>query len=105
MGDKVLALLPIPYQPLQARYSGPYVITNEVDYVINIPDRRKSHRLCHINMLKAYQQRAEETVNKTDNPEKPSQVLCSTVLKDKSTSEFVVEGSPKLNNSDILKKF
>ena len=26
VGDKVLVLLPIPYQPLQAQYSGPYVI-------------------------------------------------------------------------------
>ena len=30
VGEKVLALLPIPYQPLQARYSGPYMITKKV---------------------------------------------------------------------------
>ena len=58
-------------------------------------------------MLKAYQQHSEGTMNSTDNPEEPSQVLCSTVLKDESTSqaaEMVVGGSPKLRNSDILKK-
>ena len=27
---------------------------NDVDYVIITPDRRKSQRLCHINMLKEY---------------------------------------------------
>lgn len=41
VGDKVLVLLPIPNQPLQAWYSGPYVIikkVNEVDYVVDTPD-------------------------------------------------------------------
>ena len=72
LGEKVLALLPIPYQPLQARYSGPYMITkkvSEVDYIIDTPDRRKSQRLCHINMLEAYHQRSKETTNQGDNPE------------------------------------
>ena len=111
VGDKVLALLPIPYQPLQARYSGPYAITqkvSEVDYVIDTPDRRKSRRMCHVNMLKSYQQRSEETPDTTNHPEIPSQVLCSSVLKDNSSStsaELVVGGSPRLKNSDILKKF
>ena len=57
MGDKVLALLPIPQQPLQVRYCGQYMIirkVNDVDYVITTTDRRKSQRLCHINMLKEY---------------------------------------------------
>ena len=42
VGDKVLALLPIPYQRLQAQYSGSYAISkkvSEVDYVIDTPDR------------------------------------------------------------------
>ena len=117
VGEKVLALLPIPYQPLQARYSGPYVITkkvSKVDYIIDTPDRRKSQRLCHINMLKAYHQRSKETTNQGDNPDTPSQVLCLNVQKeDNSTSqtqdsqarEFLVGGSPKLRNSDVLKRF
>ena len=37
-------------------------------------------------MLKAYQQYSEEAMNSTDNAEELSQVLCSTVLKDESTS-------------------
>jgi hypothetical protein len=43
-GDKVLALLPIPGSPLQARYFGPYTIDKKVsdlNYVINTPGRRK----------------------------------------------------------------
>ena len=41
--DKVLVLLPIHGNSLQAQYSGPYTIerkVNEVDYVVNTPDRQ-----------------------------------------------------------------
>ena len=75
VGEKVLALLPVPYQPLQAWYSGPYVITkkvSEVDYVIDTPDRQKSQRMCHVNMLKTYQQCFVEIADTTNSPETPS---------------------------------
>ena len=42
-GDKVLALLPIPGKPLQARYYGPYTVDkklSDVNYIVNIPGRR-----------------------------------------------------------------
>ena len=54
-GDKVLALLPIPGRPLQARYYGPYTVDkklSDVNYIVNTPGRRKRKQLCHINMLK-----------------------------------------------------
>ena len=56
-GDKVLALLPIPGRPLQARYFGPYTIdkkTSDLNYIINTPGRRKNKQMCHVNMLKQY---------------------------------------------------
>ena len=56
-GDKVLVLLPVSGQPLQARFIGPYVIDCKVgnlDYIVLTPDRRKTKQLCHINMLKPY---------------------------------------------------
>ena len=52
-GDKVLALLPIPGRPLQARYFGPYTIdkkTSDLNYIINTPGRRKNKQMCHVNM-------------------------------------------------------
>ena len=55
-GDKVLALLPIPGKPLQARYYGPYTVDkklSDVNFVVNTPGRRKQ-KLCHINMFKKY---------------------------------------------------
>ncbi len=59
-GDKVLALLHIPQNPLQAKYFGPYTIEkklSDLNYIINTPDRRKPKQLCHINMLKEYVER------------------------------------------------
>uniref|UniRef100_A0A3Q3SYM0 Gypsy retrotransposon integrase-like protein 1 n=1 Tax=Mastacembelus armatus TaxID=205130 RepID=A0A3Q3SYM0_9TELE len=56
-GDRVLVLLPIVGSRLQAKFSGPYVVNrklSETDYVIQTPDRKKTSRVCHINMLKKY---------------------------------------------------
>ena len=64
-GDKVLALLPIPGRPLQARYFGPYTVEKKVsdlNYIITTPDRRKQKQLCHINMLKEYDDRDSSNV-------------------------------------------
>ena len=43
-GQKVLALLPVPSNPLNSRYFGPYVIQkklSDLNYVVVTPDRRK----------------------------------------------------------------
>ena len=56
-GAKVLALLPIPGRPLQARYFVPYTIdkkTSDLNYIINTPGRRKNKQMCHVNILKQY---------------------------------------------------
>jgi RNase H-like domain found in reverse transcriptase/Reverse transcriptase (RNA-dependent DNA polymerase)/Integrase zinc binding domain/Integrase core domain/SCAN domain len=59
-GDKVLMLLPIPGSPLELKLHGPYVIVEKlgpVDYVISTPERRKTRRICHVNLLRPYRQR------------------------------------------------
>ena len=56
-GDKVLAFLPIPGHPLQAKYFGPYVVDsklNDLNYIILTPGQQKKKRVCHVNMLKEY---------------------------------------------------
>ena len=55
-GDKVLAFLPIPGRPLQARYFGPYTIDKKTGdlYIISTPGRLKNKQMCHVNMLKEY---------------------------------------------------
>lgn len=60
IGDKVLALLPIPGSALSAKFSGPYDVhdcLSDTDYVIGTPDRRRKTRVCHVNMLKRYHTR------------------------------------------------
>jgi hypothetical protein len=59
-GDKVLMLLPIPGSPLELKLHGPYVVAEKlgpVDYVISTPERRKTRRVCHVNLLRPYRQR------------------------------------------------
>jgi len=56
-GQLVLVCLPVRGNPLEAKYCGPYKVLQRigpVDYEIATPDRRKTQRICHINMLKAY---------------------------------------------------
>ena len=68
-GDKVLALLPIPGRPLQARCYGPYTVHKkvfDVNYIINTPGRRKQKQLCHINMLKEYIDRDNSVVTQVN---------------------------------------
>ena len=51
-GDQILALLPVPGKPLQARYFGPYIVKEKVsdlNYIVSTPDQ-----LCHIKMLKFF---------------------------------------------------
>ena len=53
-GQKVLALLPVPGDPLNVRFFGPYVIErklSDLNCVVVNPDRRKQTQLCHVNML------------------------------------------------------
>ena len=106
-GDKVLALLPIPGRPLQARYFGPYTIdkkTSDLNYIINTPGRRKNKQMCHVNMLKEY-------FNRDSSISKPITVVNavpqeSNVSEPEVNSDFIDKSDPgpsKLENSDILR--
>lgn len=56
-GDQVQVMLPIVGSPLQAKFSGPYVVKSRIsqlDYLIHTPDRRKKVQWCHVNLLKPY---------------------------------------------------
>ena len=106
-GDKVLALLPIPGRPLQARYFGPYTIdkkTSDLNYIINTPGRRKNKQMCHVNMLKEY-------FDRDSSISKPITVVNtvpqeSNVFEPQVNSDFIDKSDPgpsKLENSDILR--
>ena len=104
-GDKVLALLPIPVKPLQARYYGPYTVDkklSDVNYIVNTPGRRKQKQLCHINKLKKYYDRDSSVISSVNLvnsvPQEQNQM-------DSEDMNFVKSdlSSSKLQNSDILK--
>jgi len=56
-GKLVIVLLPLIGKPLHTKFFGSYVIEKrigEVNYVVRTPDRRKSRRVVHVNLLKKY---------------------------------------------------
>ncbi|MCU7801257.1 MAG: reverse transcriptase, partial [gamma proteobacterium symbiont of Lucinoma myriamae] len=109
-GDKVLALLPIPGRPLQARYFGPYTVerkVNDVDYIVNTPGRRKQRQLCHINMLKEYHEREngihlQDQVVSLVTPVSQQNMDSGDSLMDYDQVDNSDLYSSKLQNSDIL---
>ena len=104
-GDKVLALLPIPGKPLQARYYGTYTVNkklSDVNYIVNTPGRRKKKQLCHINMLKKYIDRDSFVISSINLV---NSVTHEQNQMDSEDMNFVKSdsSSSKLKNSDILK--
>ena len=94
-GDKVLVLLPVTGNTLQARYFGPYLIDkkeNDLNYVIVTPHRRKSKQL-----LKPYLERKSgvQIVNRIDINIHHNEIEDTNEL-------FNLSESTKLHNSDVL---
>ena len=105
-GQKVLALLPVPGNPLNARFFGPYVIQKKLsnlNYLVVTPDRRKQTQLCHVNMLKPYVKRSSDpvlqpaNVNVVDSePEELSNELSSS-------NSLSPTDTTKLTNVNVLR--
>ena len=99
IGDEVLVLLPIPGNPLKAQFSGPWKILkkiNDVNYLIETPDKRRKSRICHINMIKPYICR--DIVNMNVEPVGVVDVEVEPFLSDKLS----VSPNGLSSNSDIL---
>ncbi|XP_075758104.1 uncharacterized protein LOC142818935 [Pelodiscus sinensis] len=59
-GDQVMALIPVRRNKLQAAWDGPFKVAkqlNEVNYVVELPNRAPSHRVYHVNMIKPHRGR------------------------------------------------
>ncbi|XP_076049419.1 uncharacterized protein LOC143030103 [Oratosquilla oratoria] len=59
-GHQVLVYLPVPGEPLMAKYQGPYTIlekNSSLNYIIQTPEKRKTKRPVHINALKPFYHR------------------------------------------------
>ena len=99
-----MALLTVHGHPLQAHYSGPFLIerkVNDVDYVIKTPGRRKTNRLFHVNMLEAYHEREPVAVVATTVATQGTTERLDSCAGGMSSVEIADKG-PKLQNSDIL---
>ena len=109
-GDKVLVLLPIPGHPLQARYSGPYIIEekrNDVNYIAQTPERMKNRRLCHINMPKeCYEKSLLQCSGAHDAPKLASvSVNIATSYNPHNVEkDSAIQCEAKLETSDVLSK-
>ena len=113
-GDKVLILMPMPGNALQAKYMGPYLVEkrmSELVYAVITPDRRKSKQICHINMLKPFYDREQIVAgHKNDKGERESKsdevkpvLPFDTVEMPPTTQDFQLsECGPALKNSNVL---
>ena len=111
-GDKVLLLLPIHNDALKAKYHGPYTVerrVNNLNYIVNTPDRRKSTQLCHVNLMKKYHDRLPDETKPVTMMEAESADDSEVYIpdpEDAPTDEPEMENkvgcSMKLQNSDVL---
>ncbi|XP_076863849.1 uncharacterized protein LOC143516142 [Brachyhypopomus gauderio] len=85
-GMQVLVLLPVKGASLSSRFMGPYQIKkrlSETDYLIDMPDRKRRFRVCHINMLKPFRGAVAEPVVIPKTPEVVKDVaVVATVERD-----------------------
>lgn len=61
-GDKVRLLLPSTDVKLLARWQGPYLVRRrigEVNYEIEMPDRRDGLKVFHVNLLKRMERQSQ----------------------------------------------
>ena len=105
-GQKVLALLPVPGNPLNSRFFGPSVIQKkliDLNYVVVTPERRKQTQLCHVNMLKPYVERSStpvlQPVNVNVVVSEPKEDLSSEL----SIDSFGPTDTTRLMNTDVLR--
>lgn len=76
-GDQVLVLFPLLQSPFQAKFSGPFTVVEQLteqNYLISTPDRRKRTQLCHVNLLKPYYSREDQSSSASATIEAPHAV-------------------------------
>ena len=114
-GDRVLVFMPLSGSSLAAKYSGPYTIKTKVDnlnYVINTPDRRQKSRKVHVNLIKEYNQRKAETDSIGNNVDRTQPLTITTsqsvpmcpLVAENIVFDTTNEVDLPMNNADVLSK-
>lgn len=96
-GDQVLVLQPLIESPFPAKFFGPCNVVrrlSEQNYLIEMPNRRKSVKVCHVNLLKPYLT--------CDNgvTQESSVLVAGTVPEQEMHGDVVLQ--PRLKNSETL---
>lgn len=103
VGDQVLVLVPLVESPFEAKFFGPCKVIRQVseqNYLIEMPNKRKSTKICHVNLLKPYHARSSGEADK----------LCPVLLANNSLTVLQEEEDklshgvlpPRLKNSETL---
>lgn len=104
-GDKVLLLIPVQGHSLQAKFAGPYEVLkklNSVDYLVHTPDRRKTKRVCHVNMMKPYCVRQSQLCGITvSSNREPNCEVDEDCERDPNVPKDKVSPSPLLNSEVV----
>ena len=72
LGDQVLVLLPTSTHKFQAQWQGPYTVMekrDDVDYVIDMGNRRKRLQMFHVNMLRRWHESKPLSLYSEDAPD------------------------------------
>ena len=100
-------MLPIPGHPLQAHYSGPYIIEekrNDVNYIAHTPEQMKNRRLCHINMPKEYYEKSPLQCSGAHHAPKPVSLSVNIATSHNPHNvekDSAIQCEDKLENSDV----
>lgn len=91
----MLVLQPLVESPFQAKFFGPCNVVRHVseqNYLIEMPNKRKSVKVCHVNLLKLYLARDVST----DVVEDTAVLVTGTALEEELPSDVVLQ--PRLKN-------
>jgi len=83
---------------------GPYKVVHKlgpVDYVIAMPDKRKTERTCHVNMLKPYIQRNLTVTSQFVRSEQDYPVSTIFISEASSDNQFKLDGLTPQQHSEL----
>lgn len=100
MGDLALALLPLPPNLLQAKFTGPYNIAKSLldNYLLNTPDRQRKVHVCYINLLQSYVSPVFVGVVTMYDPSNPEQQSVVSFISSNSISDSPPENTDEDGN-------